>query len=136
MITPEMKDKVLSYLCEHCPLERAYQLEYEELSEFTSKEELKAILLQFARMNILPKLDYWGDTYIIVLQADAHDLLARGGFVAEQFLFTTELEKIQAELKKLQADANKPELSRADKVAILSNIISFAGSITAFLGGK
>lgn len=134
MVTSEMKDQVLKYLCDHCPLERAYQLEYEELSDIVSEETLKSILLQFERLKLLPELNYYGNTYIIVLQLEAHDLLRRGGFSSDDQLFISNLAKLQAELEKLQADIDKPALSMADKVSILTNIMSIAGNTIGFLG--
>lgn len=123
MITIEMKDKVLNYLVERSDVyffipgdpERLFEIPY---------NFFKMILDRFEKMDFIHQEKFLGDGIHVKLTADIYDFYNHGGFLAQEELLATNLEKLLLEIEAL-----KPSLP--DKVSTLTTI---AANIATALG--
>ncbi len=128
--TPELKDHVLNYLCEHCDPYRFCTLDWMQINE--DSVLLNTCLSQFKDLGLVEKfgLRHTVRPFSVVITADAYDFLRRGGFTFLENKYLRELEKANLELEKLQA---KPGLEKYVKqisgvTGIISNLISAAAA--------
>jgi len=132
MITPELKDKILSALCswedlypeEQTPINTAEFLRKVEVDSRTAL----SILNYFQRIGIIGELNfrYSSPTFCLIVNTEAFDISNRGGFVVQEQLLQKEVEKLLLEIKRL-----KPTLGdKAEQITTIAN--NLAGIIGTF----
>ena len=134
MITPELKDKILSTLCSW---EELYPGELTPINtaEFLRKVEVDSrtalsILDYFQHIGLIGELNYRhsSPTFYVIVYTNAFDICNRGGFVVQEQLFQKEVEKLLLEIKRL-----KPALGdKAEQITTIAN--NLAGIAGAFFG--
>ncbi len=128
LITPELKDVVLrAILAEN---KEAFKLRYLDVfpNKEISKGQFELILLQFKKMGLLEEArNDLGYFYISVI-ADIYDYFIHGGFIAQEELLRSNIQKLDYELTKLVKDIN-PGIS--DRIVKITGIVS---SLTTALG--
>ena len=87
-------------------------------------QELDAMLGQFELLGLCEVMRNIGGRVDVSLNAEAHDMVLHGGFVAQEELLRKNIEKLELELKSL-------EPSLLGKVETISNI---AANIATALG--
>ena len=107
MITPELKDAVLKFICENYPLDGYLGVPFKKLKPHLpsiTANELLAILSQFQRRGLIEDFNCHPDNVAFVLLLEATDFLQRGGFTIQEELFKTTYEKLQLEVESLAKD--------------------------------
>jgi hypothetical protein len=122
LITPQLKDAVLLFLCENCLPEKHINFHPSEATSFMEIDfdTLSAILTQFQRKGLLCDLNVRQDIIYLTLRVDAQDHLNRFGFFALEEIFKANLEKLGHEVDSLNNDTT-PE-KRLEKITKISNI--------------
>ena len=121
MITPEMKDYILRYIVENEDIRI--------MIECTTMASEK-ILNQFELLNLCKINNYYGDTFDITVQAEADDLMFRGGFVFQEEILKANLDKLAIELEYLSKETSGTTLNRVyTMLSILGIILQAAPSI-------
>jgi len=125
MITPELKDRVLSAMVNtgHMNIE-LFLLEF-SASLNIEMDVLDAILSNFERLNICSVHRCFGGKVNVMLHAEAHDMVRLGGFTAQDELLKKNIEKLLLELESLKP--NFPE--RAERISGIIGGISAALSL-------
>lgn len=130
IVTPEIKDKVLFYLCSSYPLEEFLYVQTPVLTKETETEfnNLSAILRQFEKMNFLRDLAVGEMSCNFRLNVELHDFAQKAGFIVREQVFEANINKLL-----LEVDNLKKELS-PDKLEITNKISAIAAAIFAGLG--
>ncbi len=127
VITPAVKDDILSYICIKCPPENFFKIDTEEILRDIECDfnTLDAILSQFQRLNFLSKLGV-GDTTTFVPHLEATDFKQRGGFVAQEEIFETNIKRLLLEVDNLKKQLSPDQLETANKISSIASAI-FSG---------
>jgi hypothetical protein len=131
MITPEMKDRVLRALVFNAPLEKLLDIETEQLTKNIDvpSNYIEAILKQMERMGFVSEVST-RDGIDIICHIELHDFYRKGGFVAQEAIMQTQLEKMHTELLVLQKELEPDHLDKANK---LSGIIQGVAGLLQFI---
>ena len=126
MITPELKDKLLDYIILHSTemtLSGSSKSLASNLNE--SESELRAILRQFADKGFIKYDPYMTSegSFLIRVEAKAHDYFGMGGHVGESRIFELEAEKLTSELLALEKQFGKEPFR--DLATAANTLISF-----------
>jgi hypothetical protein len=127
LITPQHKDRLLTYLFNHCvPEQMTSGNPKEVLNELEMTfETFNAIMTQFQRFSFVEELNLRRVAVSFVLRTEAHDFLIRGGFVAQEELLETNLNKLLLEIQNLKKELGPQRLETVNKLAgIASSILS------------
>lgn len=129
MITPEIKDQILSYLCEYYELEGVCVLDNDELFEIVPVDlnELEAFIGQLKRMNLFgPDSVVVSETKTYIqIYLEAQDFLRIGGFTAREAILIQNIDKLDLEVQKLRENPSDTLATAANIAAILANVLSF-----------
>jgi hypothetical protein len=121
MITPEMKDQLLLKLIE---LKKPTFIEAKFEKE--NGEYTNMIITQFINMGLVSVVEQLGlKMRKVQVEAEAYDLIRRGGFTFMEDIFINNVNKLELEIKKLEKDIP------ADKFDIITKAI---GAISAGVG--
>lgn len=124
LITPKIKDDVLQFLIksEEMPVEIDYEKLAQELT--ISSDMLGLIIEQFADMNLIKTTDYIGGS-LVWITANAHDFISHGGFMAQEEILKSNIEKLGLEIDLLAKELEPKHLDRLEKISSLgANIVS------------
>lgn len=131
MITPEIKDKMLSYLCDNFEFEGVCVLQNDELFNIApiSLNDLEAFFGQLVRMGLVgEETEVISDNKSYVfLYLEAQDFLRIGGFTAKEAVLKQSVEKLQLEVEKLRQNPSDPLTAITNVTTIATNILSFFG---------
>lgn len=126
LITPTLKDAVLRYLCEtHLP-ETAEELNTELLLSTLDIpfHVFNAVSEQFKRLGLLGESTFIRrSTSRIVLRIEATDALMRGGFVAQEDLLKSNINKLLFETENLRKELEPKHLETANRMAGIASAI-------------
>lgn len=122
-ITPELKDKILSYFCENVTPEQCCSGETTELlkSLDISFDALNAILRQFERYGFVEDLNLRRGHISCILLLEAIDYHQRGGFSLQEQMIEANLTKLITELKVLEKELEPKHLETVNKIAGISS---------------
>lgn len=123
LITPQIKDDVLRYLVSSYDL--PIDINYDELAQelSVSSDMLGLIIEQFANMNLIKTQEYIGGC-LVWITVDAHDFIRHGGFVAQEEILKSNIEKLGLELDLLAKELEPKHLDRLEKISSLAaNIV-------------
>lgn len=126
-ITPELKDKVLNYLCSECIPEQVVSGNTEEIIRDLkiSFNSFSAILRQFTRYGFIEDLNLRSNAIHFILLLDAVDYKERGGFTMQEEILEANINKFLLEIEKLKNELEPKYLETANKIAgVGSTIIS------------
>ena len=130
MITPEMKDYILRYIVENEDIRIMIDCTTMASELNTTSVSIEKILNQFERLNLCKINNYYGDTCYITVQAEADDLMFRGGFVFQEEILKANLDKLAIELEYLSKETSGTTLNRVyTMLSILGIILQAAPSI-------
>ncbi len=127
MITSELKDKVLGYICANCPLER---LVSEKTSTVLKELDLEfdtfnGIMSLFSRYGFVNHLDVREYIVSFSLKAEAHDYLQQGGFMVQEEIFKTNIQRLGYEIEVLQKAILPDNIESVNKIAsIAGNLLN------------
>lgn len=127
MITPAIKDQVLSYLLAQKEID--IDVNFRDLYSKTgiTYNFADMILKQFERMGLISYQGYMGGC-IVTLKAEIYDFFNHGGFTGQEEILRANLEKLNLELLKLAKDIEP------SKLEAINAITSIAGSVATALG--
>ncbi|MDN0023366.1 hypothetical protein QVN81_10080 [Prevotella lascolaii] len=122
LITPPIKDNVLRYLMnsDELPIDINYDELAQELS--ISPDMLGLIIEQFADMNLIKVTEYIGGS-LVYITANAHDFICHGGFVVQEEILKSNIEKLGLELDLLARELEPKHLDRLEKISSLATNI-------------
>jgi hypothetical protein len=124
MITPEMKDKVLTALVDTGDMNMRCDLYKLAAHTCIDTDVLEAILSQFERLNLCQIDILPGGNIDVMLHAEAHDMVRLGGFTAQDELLKKSIEKLLLELKNLKRDFPKIAELAATVIGNLSSAVA------------
>lgn len=127
MITPQMKDYILNYIVNNQNIRIPIDCTLMANELDTTSVCIEKIINQFARLNLCKINICYGSTYDITVQAEADDMLFRGGFTFQEDILNSNLDKLAAELKYLSGKTSGETLDSVQKMA------SIVGSILTAL---
>ena len=132
LITPIQKDHVLTFLVQNAELESISGCPVNPLLKDLEIgfEAFNAIMNQFQRLGFLKDLNISQSNVFFTLLVEAHDFNYRGGFVAQEEILKTQLEKLMYELEKLQKDLGPDYLEKTSKIA---GIMAAIASVMPFI---
>ena len=125
IITSELKDKVLRFICDNAQLERLVSEKTNSiLTDLQmSIDSFRGIMYQFKRLGFLSELDIRDNITSLVLHTEAHDFLNQGGFMVQEEIFKTNIQKLGWEIEALQKEVLPDNIERVNKIAsIASNL--------------
>lgn len=122
MITPEIKDLVLSDLVSAPTMQCELNPETVATQYDITPEEFNAIITQFDKFGLTHTLITYS-TYEIKITADAHDFIQRGGFTGQEMLLKANIEKLGLEIDKLAKDLSPKQLETASRIATIGSAI-------------
>ncbi|MFI3302769.1 MAG: hypothetical protein SNI18_06330 [Rikenellaceae bacterium] len=124
MITPKIKDDVLRSFIQFGM--RCETNVRKDCSDFNlTYEEYDALIRQFEELNLLNARRCLGGRTIIQLNVNAHDLINRGGFYAQEELLKANIEKLSLELQSLVKQLEPSLAKKAKEILSLgANILS------------
>lgn len=125
MITPEMKDQLLLKLIES---ENPVLIEAKFTKENGKYTDM--IINQFINLGLVSVVERFGYGMVRVrVEAEAHDLIRRGGFKFIEEVFLSNVTKLELEIKKLEKDIP------ADKFDIITKAIgAISAGFTVYTG--
>jgi hypothetical protein len=128
IITPVIKDKVLFYLCTEALPEKLSQGKTKEiLTELELDfDTFNAIMNQFQRFNLIEDLNIRRTDISFILLLESHDLAQKGGFVAQEEVFKSNIEKLILEVDHLKKQLSPDQLDSANKISAIASAI-FSG---------
>ena len=97
MITPEIKDRVLTRLVSRSDMLESFNIAVDSAEFGVSPCEFDAILNQMADMKLITCLRTMGNVRVSI-SASAHDFYRQGGFTARELLLKSNIEKLHLEL--------------------------------------
>ena len=125
MITPELKDNVLSTMVHSGYMQIEFSLKEFSVSLNIDSDVLDSIISNFERLNLCVVTRRLGGNIKVLLNAEAHDMVRLGGFTAQDELLKKNIEKLLLELESLKP--NFPE--KAERIAGIIGGISTALSL-------
>ncbi|MEG0560661.1 MAG: hypothetical protein RR513_09135 [Muribaculaceae bacterium] len=129
MITPEIKDELLKFLCENCPFETYLTIDKPQfLAGFKhlTKNEIVAVFMQFDRYGFISDFVENSQTLNLILMLDASDFLRNGGFSFQEKILHDNIEKLTKELALLSKELEPKHLDSASKIASICSAITGA----------
>lgn len=131
MLSPEIKDKILSYLCDTFEFEGVCVLQNDEIFNLVpiSLNELEAFFGQLIRLKLVGiETEVLTETKsYIFLYLEAQDFLRIGGFTAKEAVLKQSVEKLRLEVEKLRQNPSDPLTAITNVTTIAANILSFFG---------
>lgn len=127
LISSDLKDNILKYICEVCPLEIYSMLETEKLQNSCNVEfnTLNGIISQFERLGLIRDAAVGSTHTNFRLKAEAHDLFNKGGFVLQDDVFDFNLKKLALEIENLQKKIGPDYLDQTSKIStIISTLLT------------
>lgn len=129
MITPEIKDQILKYLCGKCEFEYLSFVDNEDLLKLATLNELEGFVEQLKRMRLVDyKSEVYEDQTHVILYLEAQDFLRIGGFTAKEIILKQNIEKLNLEMQKLRENPSDPLAAVANVTSILANVLTFFGA--------
>lgn len=128
IITPNIKDKVLTAILSQ--ENEVFLIKHEDVfpNKEISKRQFELILLQFEELGLLRKVKGHGTSFLISISANIYDFFNHGGFVTQEELLKSNLQKLDYELTKLAQEVNPGFTDR------IAGITGIAASIATALG--
>ncbi|MCB6971852.1 MULTISPECIES: hypothetical protein [Butyricimonas] len=130
LITPVMKDELLSLLVANCELNTYLSSNHPKplLDIAGSRNNLQAIFNQFCRLGLLSKGVVSSNSISVVVNVEAHDFLSRGGFTAQEEILKANINKLGLELESLSKELEPKFAEKASTImTIANNILSVVG---------
>jgi hypothetical protein len=107
MITTQIKDAVLKFICENCPIDKYSSAPLKKLKPYLpdiTADELFAILSQFQRRGLIEELNCHPNNVAFIALLEASDFLQRGGFSIQEELFQKTYDKLYLEIESLRKE--------------------------------
>lgn len=126
MITPEIKDRILSDLVAFEDMRCATDIKTDCAKYEITRGQYSAIIDQLEKIGFIACSRCLGGYVEIYVSADAHDFYNRGGFKGQEMLLKANIEKLGLELDKLAKDLAPDQLETAQKIASIGTAIMSA----------
>ena len=127
MITPEIKDKILSFIVLKDKIRFEIRIESLANELDISPDIISAIVQYFSRIGLLQinkEMGFMGkETFDITMNVEAYDLYHEGGFTFQEEILKAQLNKLDEELSLLKKKTTDSTLSTIEKM------ISIVGTI-------
>ena len=130
LITPAIKDEILSFLVANYELNALYsRCDLKPLLKIVdSKSNIQAVFKQFERLGLISNGSVSSLCYSVSLNVEAHDFLGRGGFVAQEEILKANINRLGLELENLSKELEPEYAEKASKITTI------AASIATVLG--
>ncbi len=125
MITPEIKDQILTQLVIQTGMHKSFDIAADSAGFGVSSREFDAILDQMVEMNLITCLRAMGKVRVSI-SAAAHDFYRRGGFTAQELILKSNIEKLNLELKQLSKELAPDRLAVIDRLSAICSAITSA----------
>jgi hypothetical protein len=135
LITSQMQDDVLKWLCENVPPEQMTHFDWQSLLDATGidSDTTDRILINFKDQGLIASNYNWERMgSVLLLKVEAHKLLQRGGFTVQDALNEANMQKLLYELDHLKKQLNPDQLDTLNKVTQI--MASIATVVAAFQG--
>ncbi len=127
MITPALKDQILKDLVNKAAtMTYSGSFEAEASTYGIAKEVYQAIVKQFDTRGFLKLRPFVGGTFLMTINAAAHDYVLAGGHIGEIEMLELQFEKLKTELYALEKTLGHQQFER---------IKGIVDTVTAFWGG-
>jgi len=125
MITAEMKDRVLKCLCENAQTEAHVDINTKVFLTETRLEfnDLNSILSYFERLGFLEDLNCRQSNIFLTLKIEANDFFLRGGFIGQEVLLKSNIEKLLLEVEHLEKQLGPNNLETVNKLSTIASAI-------------
>ena len=119
MITADIKDKVLFYLCSNAiPEKHSEGKTSDTLKELEMDfNTFNAVMVQFQRFGFIEDLNLRQSYMSFILLTDANDYAQKGGFVVQEEIFKINLQKLELEIDNLKKQLGPDKLDTLSKVS-------------------
>ena len=129
MITPELKDRILSSLV-NLGMSVHTDIHSDPADYGIDSYTYQAILDQFEQKGYITQTKFLGGVIRIRITADAHDFVGLGGFVGQEELLKANIQKLGLEIDLLCKELSPGLLEKAHKIAAIGqSILSVLGRI-------
>ncbi len=128
IITPEIKDKILFYLCNEAKPEQYNTAPLRDVlnSLDLDLEMFSAVINQFQRFGFLEDLNLRQSSVSFTFRIDAHDYAQKGGFIGQEEIFKSNIEKLLLEIDHLKKELIPDHLEKLNKISSIASAI-FSG---------
>ncbi len=128
MITPTIKDDVLKWLCLNLETESLYTIDMTDLLKTTNLtfDTLNSVLYYFQRIGFIEELNSRRVAIHLILRVEANDFLLRGGFVAQEELLETNINKLLLEIDNLKKQLGPDQVETVNKLSSIASAV-FSG---------
>lgn len=132
LITPKIKDDCLNWICMNCPVEALVQIDQQELliSSGIPFDILAGVLRHFERIGLIEELNCRRVATFLIVNAEAHEFVLRGGFLAQEEVFETNIAKLILEIENLKKQIAPDHLDTVNKISSIASAI--LGGLTLF----
>jgi len=125
IITSKHKDKLLFYLCTEFELET---FGYADTKKILNDVDLdfktyNAIIYQFERYGFLSELGVGADNTCFIIHAELHDYAEKGGFVIQNEIFKSNIEKLSFEIENLKKQLSPNNLDTLNKISSIASAL-------------
>lgn len=133
LITATHKDKVLTYIVAYADTER-FIIDFATLEKEldVNPEQVKIILKGFHNQEILD-VKWMNDAVRICLTEKAHDIIAHGGFTAQEEILKANFEKLDMQLLYLNKQLGPDYLETTSKISSIASAIASALTLMKLL---
>lgn len=122
MITAELKDRILKSLVETG--NRLTTNIHTDAADYdTDPDTYSLILDQFERQGYLSQSKCMGGEALLFLNAEAHDMVRLGGFVAQEEMLKANIQKLGLEIDLLCKELTPDLLDKAQKISAIGGSI-------------
>jgi hypothetical protein len=138
-ITPQLKDAVLSFLCENSPLEQLGQATEQDVKDLQKQfnltfQDLNAILTYFQRCRLISDLNCRPIAIFFILRMEAKDFIRTGGFTLRETVLERNVEQLLLEIEVLKKQLKLDQLETANKISSIAGVI--IGAVAAYTSTK
>jgi hypothetical protein len=122
IITPEIKDTVLKYLCTNATPEQIVSGKTaDDLKELgLSYDTFLAVMTLFERIGLLAELELSKKEVSFILRTEAHDLYLKGGFTAKEELFENNLNRLLFVMDELKKQLGPDHQNTVNKLSAIA----------------
>jgi len=139
IFTPELKDSILTFLCENCHLEQISQIDEQNIKSIQKQfkidfHDLNAILSYFQRSGFIAELNCRQVSIFFLLRMEASDFVRTGGFTTREKIILKNAEQLLLEIELLKKQLKPDLLDNVNKISSITGVI--INAVTTFTGSK
>lgn len=131
IISPQLKDIILSYIISAAPTMRFAGDRFEIATHFNTTEEvIKAILVQFHSKGFIHYTPFRMGKFQLEVKAEAHDYILKGGHLGEFEFLEMQVQRLKNDL--IAFEGTIPQEKYTSMLGTINTILSAASAYAAF----